>query len=203
MPSQIPLPLNRPSSRNGTRIILGNANQSAYNALLNFKDWPFNTAILTGPRRGGKSLLGSWAETQGITVIDRAECWDESELFHRWNRVQEIGVPLLLISNSQPWEIKLADLRSRLVGSLHLEISLPDDEMAKHLIEAIAEQLGLILADGASDYLVPRVERSFMSIEKLVFAIDQLSLERQVPATMSLWRAALELIGGPDQERLI
>ena len=43
--------------------------------------------------------------------------------------------------NRQPWEIKLADLRSASQGPFYLEISLPDDEMAKHLIEAIAEQL--------------------------------------------------------------
>lgn len=203
MPSQIALPLTLPGSGEASRIVIGNANQRAYKALANAKDWPFSTAVLTGPERSGKSLLGKWAESQGITVIDGADTLDEAELFHRWNRVQESREHLLLISDSQPWEMDLPDLRSRLGGSLQLEIGVPDDEMAAHLIEAIAEQRGLALADGAIDYLVPRAERSFAGIERLVVAIDRLSLERKVPATMSLWRDALEATRGPEQARLL
>ena len=39
-------------------------------------------------------------------------------------------------------------------------------------------------------------------IEALVAAIDRISLERQTPATMSVWRAALEAVHGPEQQRL-
>ncbi len=203
MPSQIALPLSLPASGEASRIVIGNANQAAYEALANPKGWPFNTAVLTGAERSGKSLLGKWAEGQGIVVVDGADSWDETELFHRWNKAQETGEPLLLISDSQPWEISLPDLRSRLGGSLQLEIGVPDDDMAARLIEAIAEQRGLALANGAVEYLVPRAERSFAGIERLVVAIDRLSLERKAPATMSLWRDALEAIRGPEQARLL
>lgn len=203
MPSQIALPLTLPGSGTASRIVIGNANQAVYEALANPAGWPFNTAVLTGPPRSGKSLLGLWAEGRGIEVIDDAELCGETELFHRWNRAQTNGEPLLLISNAQPWEIALPDLRSRLGGSLQLEIGAPDDEMLGALIEAISEQRGLALADGALEYLVPRAERGFAEIERLVVAIDRLSLERKVPATMSLWRDALESIRGPEQARLL
>ena len=203
MPSQIALPLALPGSGEASRIVIGNANMRAYDALADPSGWRYNTAILTGPARSGKSLLGNWAEGRGVIVIDGADRWDEAELFHRWNRAQESGEPLLLISDSQPWKIDLPDLRSRLGGSLQLEIGVPDDEMAAQLIEAIAEQRGLALADGAVEYLVPRAERSFAGIERLVVAIDRLSLERKVPATMSLWRDALEATRGPEQARLL
>lgn len=203
MTSQIALPLSLPGSGQVSRVVIGNANQAAYEALANPDDWPFNTAVLAGPERSGKSLLGKWADAQGITVIDNADGWQETELFHRWNKAQETGEPLLLISNSQPWDIALPDLRSRLGGSLQLEIGAPDDDMAARLIEAIAEQRGLSLADGAVEYLVPRAERSFADIERLVVAIDRLSLERKAPATMSLWRDALEATRGPEQARLL
>lgn len=203
MPSQIALPLAPPGSGQPSRIVIGNANQAAYDALANPQGWPFNTAVLTGPSRSGKSLLGLWAAGHGMDVIDDADRQDEAELFHRWNRAQESGKPLLLISGSQPWDIALPDLRSRLGGSLQLEIGAPDDAMIAQLIEAIAQQRGLALADGALDYLVPRAERSFADIERLVIAIDRLSLERKVPATMSLWRDALESIRGPEQARLL
>jgi len=128
---------------------------------------------------------------------------DETQLFHRWNAAQEQQEKLLLIVGAQPWEITLPDLRSRLGAALHIEISEPDDAMTAALIEAMAEQRGLALADGAAQYLAPRAERSFAGIERLVDAIDRLSLERKAPATMSIWRAALEQVLGPDQQRLL
>lgn len=203
MPTQIALPLALPGSGEATRIVLGNANVAAFEAIANPQAWPFRTAVLAGPARSGKSLLGKWAAGQGVAVIDGADQWDEAALFHRWNRAQESGEPLLLIADCQPWAIVLPDLRSRLAGSLQLEIGVPDDEMVARLIEAIAEQRGLVLGEGALDYLVPRAERSFAEIERLVLAIDRLSLERKQPATMSLWRDALEATQGPEQARLL
>ena len=136
-------------------------------------------------------------------MIDGADRVDETELFHRWNAAQESGEALLLISDVQPWEIELPDLRSRLGAALQLEIGVPDDEMVGQLIETIAQQYGLNLAEGAAAYLAPRSERSFAAIEKLVKEIDRLSLERKAPATMSIWRAALDATQGPEQARLI
>ncbi|MFZ9395318.1 MAG: ATPase [Erythrobacter sp.] len=203
MPTQIALPLALPGSGEARRIVIGNANATVFEALSNPQAWPFRTAVLAGPPRSGKSLLGGWAAGRGIAVVDGADSWAEAELFHRWNRAQESGEPLLLVADRQPWDIALPDLRSRLGGSLHLEIGVPDDEMVARLIEAIAEQRALLLGEGALDYLVPRAERSFAEIERLVLAIDRLSLERKQPATMSLWRDALEATQGPEQARLL
>src|SRR3546814_13298511 len=65
---------------------------------------------------------------------------------------------------------------------------------------ALFRSHGLNLAEGAAEYLVARVERSFAAIERLVLEIDRLSLERKVPATMSVWRAALDSIQGRSEE---
>ncbi|MEP3051088.1 MAG: DnaA/Hda family protein [Erythrobacter sp.] len=200
--SQIALPLNQVNAGEPARIVVGNANQAVIDAVADPAAWPFKTAVLSGPARSGKSLLGRWAAAQGVKVIDGADAQDETDLFHRWNAAQETGGALLLITDTQPWEIELPDLRSRLGGSLQLEIGEPDDEMASQLLEAIAAQRSLSLPNAASDYLVPRAERSFASLERLVIAIDRISLERKVPATMSIWRDALEAVHGSDQQRL-
>ncbi|MFL0356075.1 ATPase [Erythrobacter sp. GH1-10] len=204
--TQIALPLAPRDGREAQRIVVGNANADVIEALRNPARWPFHTAVLTGPPRSGKSLIGRWAEGHGVAVIDGADKIDETELFHRWNASQKggskSGEPLLLIADAQPWEIALPDLRSRLGGSLQLEIGEPDDEMAAELIHAHAEQRALSLADGAVEYLVPRTERSFAALEKLVATIDRISLERQAPATMSVWRSALEALQGPEQQKL-
>lgn len=201
--SQIALPLTLRTATDPASIVIGNANRTVLEALSEPTSWPFRTAVLTGPTRSGKSLLGKWAQAQGVTVIDGADAVDETELFHRWNAAQESGAALLLISDAQPWTINLPDLASRLGAALQLEIGVPDDEMVAQLIETMAGQRGLSLADGAADYLSPRADRSFAAIEQLVGKIDQLSLERKVPATMSIWRAALDATQGPEQARLL
>ena len=93
--------------------------------------------------------------------------------------------------------------RSRMGAALQLEIGAPDDDLARDLMLSHAAQRGLAMGEGAPAYLVPRMERSYAAIEKIVAEIDRLSLERQVPATLSVWRDALEAVQGPDQARLI
>lgn len=214
-PSQIALPLSGRGPAGAQRIVIGAANAGVIEALQNPARWPFHVAVLTGPPRSGKSLLARWAQSlpgaDGLEVIDGAERADETDLFHRWNAVQQGGSDegrgLLLVANggegSGGWNIALPDLASRIGGSLQLVIGAPDDAMAGALIQAHAEQRGLSLPDGAAEYLVPRTTRSFAGIEALVTAIDRISLERQVPATMSVWRAALEALHGPEQQRLL
>ena len=201
--SQIALPLITRRADDPARIVVGNANRAAVDALGDPSAWPYGTMILAGPARSGKSLLARWAaEHHDVETIDGAEAVDETELFHRWNRAQESGTPLLLVSGAQGWEIALPDLKSRLGAALHLQIGRPDDEFAAALIEAHAEQRGLVLGEGATTYLVPRAERSFAGLEALVDTIDRVSLEKKQPATLSLWREALEEIVGAEQPRL-
>ncbi len=206
-PSQIALPLDATRAGKAQRIVIGNANADVIDALQAPEKWPFHTAVLTGPKRSGKTLIGQWAIAQGIAVIDGVDQLDEADVFHRWNAVQEggpeAGTPLLLIADSTPWEITLPDLNSRVGGSLQLAIGDPDDAMAGALIAAYAEARSLSLAQGAADYLVPRTRRSFAALESLIVTIDRISLERAAPATMSVWRAALEALHGPEQQKLL
>jgi hypothetical protein len=200
--SQIVLPLS-PASSGPPRAIVGNANVHVAEALANPETWPFRTAVLLGPPRSGKSLLARWFAEQGGDAIDDAHRLDETALFHRWNRAQEAGVPLLIVGGEPPWQIALADLRSRLGAALQLAIGTPDEAMAADLLHALAEQRGLPLGAEAAAYLVPRAGRAFADLEKLVDAIDRISLERKVPATHSIWRAALEAVHGPEEPRLL
>jgi hypothetical protein len=201
--SQIVLPLS-PASGSRPRIVVGEANARAVEALGRPETWPFRTAVLLGPPRSGKSLLARWfAESGRGEAIDDAHRLDEGELFHRWNRAQESGTPLLVVGGEPPWRLALADLRSRLGAALQLEIGPPDDGMAEDLLQAFAEQRGLPLGAEAAAYLVPRTGRAWADLEKLVAAIDRLSLERKVPATQSIWRAALDAVHGPEEPRLL
>lgn len=203
--SQIVLPLHVASGA-PSRIVVGNANRAAIEALGVAQTWPFRTAILFGPPRSGKSLIARWfAENGAGEVIDDAEKMDETALFHRWNRAQESGTPLLLTvtGGEGEWRIALPDLASRLGAALHLQIGTPDDEMLGELILLHAEQRGLALGPDAAAYLVPRTERSHMGVERLVAAIDRISLERKAPPTQGIWRDALDEVLGPGEPRLL
>ena len=201
--SQIILPL--PHAFSGPeRIVLGEANRHVVEALRAPETWPYGTAVLTGPPRSGKSLLGRWFAREGRgEAVDDAQGLDEAALFHRWNRAQESGTPLLIIAGEPPWRIALPDLASRLGAALQLEIGVPDDGMMAELILSLAAERGLALSAEAADYLVPRAGRSQAEIERLVAMIDTLSLERKCPPTLALWRAALEAVHGPDEPRLL
>jgi chromosomal replication initiation ATPase DnaA len=202
--SQIALPLTTRRADDPARIVVGNANRAAIEALSDPAAWPYGTMILTGSPRSGKSLLARWAGARHhLETIDDADAVDETELFHRWNRAQEGGHALLLTTGRDPWDIALPDLRSRLGAALHVEIGRPDDEMVGALIGSQAQARSLALGEGALTYLVPRLERSFAGIEAVVAAIDRLSLERKVAPTLSVWRDARETVQGAEQPRLL
>lgn len=207
--SQIALPLPPAGGDEPSSIVIGNANLAVVEALREPARWPFRTAILRGAPRSGKSLLGRWFELAGLgETIDPADSIEETALFHRWNRAQEQGVPLLLIPDGGaegegPWEIALPDLRSRLGAALPLEIGAPDDEMMRDLIVSHAERRGLVPGEEALAYVVPRMTRSFAAAERFVTALDRLALERQARPTRNLCRDALESIDGPAQGNLL
>lgn len=201
--TQIALPLDVRGRAAPVRIAIGRSNAAVAEALAEPQRWPFRTAVLLGPPRSGKSLFAGWFAGQARgDVIDDADRADETTLFHAWNRAQESERALLLTARTG-WRIALPDLASRLGGSLQLAIQPPDDAHIVDLLTAHAEQRRLVLGEGAAAYLAPRIERSHAAIEALVEAIDRLSLERQAPATMSVWRDALEAVQGPEQGRLL
>ena len=188
------------------RIVVGPSNQTVVDALARAEQWPFRTAILTGPPRAGKSLLARWFTENGTgEAIDDADTTNEDDLFHRWNRAQASGTPLLLVTARPPgeWRIALPDLASRLSAALLLEIGAPDDAMLAALLADHAVRRGLALGEGVTSWLLPRIERSHAAVEALVAEIDRLSLERKQGVTISLLRDALMPGGEETQPRLL
>lgn len=199
--NQIALPLAAGAGLQPPRIVVGSANAAVIEAFANAGAWPFRTAILSGPPRSGKSLLARWFVESGKgEAIDDADRADEQALFHSWNRAQEGGRPLLLVKGEGKWTVALPDLASRLGAAQPLAIGAPDDAMMAELVALHAEMRGLILDGSAPSYLVPRCERSHMGVEKLIGAIDRLSLERKQAPGMAIWREALIELGAAGQD---
>jgi chromosomal replication initiation ATPase DnaA len=188
------------------RILVGPSNQAVVDALGRARDWPFRTAVLTGPARSGKSLLARWFAESGMgEAIDDADHGDEAEVFHRWNRAQASATPLLVVTSRPPgvWRIALPDLASRMGAALLLQVEAPDDAMLAALIAEHAARRGLVLGEGATAWLLPRIERSHTAVEALIVEIDRLSLERKQGVTISLLRDVLSLGDREAQPRLL
>ena len=203
--AQFALPLTI-GGEHAARIIVGPSNQAVVDAFARASEWPFRTAILTGPPRSGKSLLARWfAENGHGEAVDDADTASQDALFHRWNRAQESATPLLLVTSRPPgeWKIALPDLASRLGAALLLAIGAPDDAMLAALIGDHTARHGLVLGEGASAWLLPRIERSHAAVEALIAEIDRLSLERKQGVTISLLREALSPHGADRQPRLL
>ncbi|AGH51313.1 DNA replication initiation ATPase [Sphingomonas sp. MM-1] len=199
--SQIALPFAWPAVEDERDFCRGEANIQVLRHLEHRALWPVMATLITGPRKSGRSLLGRiFAAKTGGRLIDDADRRPEEELFHAWNRAQAERLPLLLIADAPPpmWQIALPDLRSRIAATPHVAITEPDDGLAATLMERLLGQRGLAAGPDVIAYLLPRIERSYVAILRVVDALDQLSLERRSRITVPLAREALRLVGVID-----
>ena len=203
---QIALPLDwSAGGSNDGPLIVGTSNADAVRYLRHVGTWPVRTAVLTGPRGSGRSLIGRlFARETGGRVIDGHDSVSEEAMFHAWNAAQSSGDPLLVIADAPPadWNIRLPDLASRLRAVPVLAIGEPDDCLARDLIEALFAQRGMALAPEVASYVVPRMERSYATLHRIVAALDAASLEQGRRVGIRLTRETLLSQGLIDPDLL-
>lgn len=203
---QIALPLDWSAGGvNDGPLIVGTSNADAVRYLRHVSTWPVRTAVLTGPRGSGRSLMGRlFARETGGRVIDGHDSVSEEAIFHAWNAAQTSGKPLLIIADAPPadWDVTLPDLASRLRAVPVLTIGDPDDCLARDLIDALFAQRGVALAPGVASYIVPRMERSYAMIHRIVAALDAASLEKGGGISIRLTRETLLSQGLIDPDLL-
>ncbi len=192
--SQMALPLGWPADPRDDAFLVTPSNAQAVQLLERWGNWPVRTAILTGPRRSGRSLLARiFAAKSGGMIVDDAERVDETDLFHLWNRAQEERRPFVIVADQPPpiWAVTLPDLRTRLAASPHGKLHPPDDALAIALLDRLFARRGLDARSDLIEWLVARIERSHLAIERVVDALDQGSLERHRRLTIPLARITL------------
>lgn len=206
VPGQIALPLDwSAGGSNDGPLIVGTSNADAVRYLRHVSTWPVRTAVLVGPRGSGRSLIGRiFARETGARVIDGPASVTEEEIFHAWNAAQASGTPLLIIADAPPadWGIVLPDLASRLRAVPVLTIGEPDDCLARDLIEALFAQRGMAIAPDVAAYIVPRMERSYAMVHRVVAALDAAALEQGRRVGVRLARETLLSQGLIDPDLL-
>ncbi|HEX8302435.1 chromosomal replication initiator DnaA [Sphingomonas sp.] len=178
--SQLRLPLGMPEARE-TEFLVGGSNVRAVQQLERWATWPVMAALLTGPRKSGRSLLARiFAAKSGGTILDDADRAKEADVFHAWNRAQADRRPLLIVAEAAPpeWAVKLPDLRSRLAASPLLQIGPPDDALMPQLLERAFERHLLHAKPEVIAWIATRIERSHIAILRVADALESAGVQR-------------------------
>ena len=204
--NQIALPFDWPAPEDSDAFIVTAANRSAVDGIDRPGSWPVRAAILTGPRKSGRSLLGRiFAAKTGGTLIDDAELHREADIFHRWNEAQEARRPLLIVALSPPpvWKVKLPDLASRLTATPVFTLGAPDDVLTAMLLEKLLGQRGMQATPSVVKYINARIERSYIALMRIVDALDSAALSQHRAVTIKLARVVLQelhMTGGEQDQ---
>ena len=128
----------------------------------------------------------------------------EERLLHLHNLILERRGFLLMTADAPPsrWRCRLPDLRSRLAAALTAELGAPDDRLIEGLLVKLFADRQLRVEMPVVRFLLPRIERSFASVESLVAAIDKTALAGHRDITVPLVSRVLAELGpeAPEQE---
>lgn len=208
--AQLPLGFAPLSALAAADFVPTEANAEALAWVEKWPDWPAHGLVLYGPKGSGKTHLAHiWAQKAGAAFItaptldkgarlvleDVGQLTAEGEemLFHLLNQLKGEGGFILLTAPTPPaqWNIKLPDLRSRLLALPVAQIHEPDDA-------ALAAVMGKLFADRqirvpaeVIEYLVRRIERSFAAAQAAVLACDAAALATGRAITLPLAREVL------------
>ncbi|NBO18842.1 MAG: hypothetical protein EBV03_06385 [Proteobacteria bacterium] len=213
--TQYPLPLAHAPRYTAENFIRSGCNETAWQWVHAWPDWPSKALLLHGPAGCGKTHLAQlWLARAGaqeasgdalpetppaaagahwlIEDIERGS--DERRLFHWLNYVREQGGTLLLTSRlpaaALPFTLK--DVSSRLLALPAAEIQPPDDAVLEGVLRKQAIDRQLALSEEVIAYLLPRMERSLAAAGQLLARIDTASLAQQRRVTVPLVRQLLE-----------
>jgi predicted nucleic acid-binding protein len=201
--SQLPLPMAWSRRGGGESLLIHGANAEAIGFLRDWTSWPSHCALLVGPRKSGRTLMGQLFEAEtGAMVVDDADQAAEERLFHLWNEARDSGRALLLIAAEAPpvWRIALPDLRTRLATAAVARIGPPDEAISAALIAHELELAGSAFAPDVPEFVARRTPRCYEDIDALVTRLNSLSLASGQKLSVGLARQTLCNESGLDGE---
>lgn len=202
-------------------FMIGESNQSAVNWIDRWPNWPGPALILNGPAASGKTHLAAvWRNRAGASLIrpemlislsadqiaaagntillDGMDPWigtreAEEPLFHLYNMFKEEGRTMLLTSRAAPSHLNFAipDLASRLRAAPCANIMLPNETLLQNIIVKMFSDRQLAISEEVLNYILPRMERSFVAARNIVEKADSMALSKKRPISIPLMRDVL------------
>jgi DnaA regulatory inactivator Hda len=129
-----------------------------------------------------------------IDGLDHLPRHAEEVLFHLLNQARHGGVPMLLLSRAPATrlDIALPDLASRLKAIPAISLGAPCDALVAGLIGKLFADRQLRPEARVIDYLLPRIDRDYQAMGRLVAAIDAAALAEQRAVTVPLVTKVLD-----------
>tara|TARA_B100000886_G_scaffold203968_1_gene140842 strand:+ start:536 stop:1198 length:663 start_codon:yes stop_codon:yes gene_type:complete len=208
------LPLKLLPSYGRHDFIVGESNIEAVNWIDNFSRSKVSGLIIIGPIASGKSHLISTLKNKykilqakdineekanilelKDLIIENIEKINNHNFFlHVINIVKEKNFKVLLTSRLpiKELDIKLEDLKSRLLAYSHSKILLPTDDVLRGIILKISKDRGLILSDNIINFIINHLERSYSVIYNFLNELDHLSLIRKKKVTIPFIKKLIE-----------
>ena len=205
-------------------LITGPENKLAIKWLKNWPDWPPPSRFLNifGPVACGKSRLGEFhrqrTKAQILTRLDswdprsltgshfildeftQSKIWSEEALFFLYQTVTENSGTILFLSDkpisNMAWQ--LDDLRSRF-RSVNAQEILPLSEASlRPLLEHHFTQRQCVISQTILNFLIPRIQREYSYVQKLVYEIDTRSLTNKKAVSIGLVKQVLSEMSGDN-----
>ena len=192
-------------TKDSTNFFVNFTNQETFNTII--KNKSLKNVFLNAPNKSGKShLVNIWKQNnnailyshnlkeiidtkKNVAIDDLFINLIEEDIFHIINHCKQENLKILITSDLSinDHQFKLKDLKSRLKTFYHVSISNPDDEMIKIILTKLLHEKQFIIKNPEIfEFLVKRIERSYLSIYNLVDKLDKLSLEKKRQLTIPL-----------------
>ena len=208
------LPLKLLPSYGRHDFIVGESNIEAVKWIDSFSKSKINGLIIIGPSASGKSHLISTLKNK-YKILEAKEINNEKTnilelkdliienieqiknhyfFLHVINIVKEKNFKVLLTSRLSINElnIRLEDLKSRLLAYSHSKILPPTDDVLKGIIIKISRDKGLLLNDTVINFILSHIERSYSVISGFINDLDQFALIKKKKITVPLVKKLIE-----------
>jgi chromosomal replication initiation ATPase DnaA len=208
-PHQLVLDLPHREALGRDDFFVTQSNAAAVAMIDMWPNWPVRQVILCGPPGSGKTHLAEvWrqrsaaqeAEASALSleaapqllagralVIENAGPGrhDERLLFHLINLARQEEADLLVTTQAPPeqWNVRLADLATRLKTFAFVGIGAPDDVLLRAVLVKLFTDRQLAAGEDVISFLISRMPRSLEAARLLVQDIDRRALAEKAEVT--------------------
>lgn len=219
--SQLTIEMPKRTALDREDFLVNARNKAAVEFIDNFYKEPIKRGILIGPKGCGKthlvnvlckSLEGiNWSflssensdiynifNANDVIIIEDINNFNSKQkedfLFHSINLSKELSKALLLTSSLKVSKLnfKTLDLVSRLEAMNTAFIEEPDDTLMEALIIKLFNDRQLIVKPNTVNFLMQRIERSYLGVSEIIELIDKVSLSQKKSVSIKLIKALIE-----------